>query len=52
LKFTYDPDFNIAYIRLRGKIAKATTAQVSDEINFDLGPDGRIYRIEFPNANE
>jgi uncharacterized protein YuzE len=48
----YDPDFNIAYIRLRKKSAKVTTIVVSDELNVDIGPDGRIYGIELLNANE
>jgi len=52
MKLTYDPDVNIAYIRLRRKSAKVTTVSVSDELNVDLGPDGRIYGIEFLNANE
>jgi uncharacterized protein YuzE len=52
MKLTYDPDFNIAYIRLRRKNAKVTTISVSDELNVDLGPDGRIYGIEFLNANQ
>ncbi len=52
MKLIYDPDFNIAYIRLRRKSAKVTTISVSDELNVDVGPDGRIYGIEFLNANE
>jgi len=52
MKLTYDPKFNIAYIRLRRKAAKVTTVAVSDELNVDVGPDGRIYGIEFLNANE
>ena len=52
MRLTYDPQFNIAYIRLRKKNAKVTTIVVSDELNVDIGPDGRVYGIEFLNANE
>ena len=52
MRLTYDPDFNIAYIRLRRKRAKVNTIAVSDELNVDVGPDGRIYGIEFLNANQ
>lgn len=52
MHLTYDPDANVAYIRLRRKRAKVTTVVVSDELNVDLGPDGRVYGIELLNANE
>ncbi len=29
-----------------------TTVVVSDELNVDVGPDGKIYGIEFLNANK
>jgi uncharacterized protein YuzE len=49
---SYDPQVNIAYVRLRTKRAKVTTVAVSDELDVDVGPDGRIYGIELLNANE
>ena len=52
MDLTYDSEFNIAYIRLRPKRAKVTTVDVSDELNVDIGPDGRVYGIELLNANE
>jgi len=52
MQLTYDPDCNIAYIRLRKKTAKVTTTVISDELNIDIGPDGKIYGIELLNANE
>ena len=51
MHLTYDPECNIAYIRFRAKRAKVTTVVVSDELNVDLGPDGRVYGIELLNAN-
>lgn len=52
MHLSYDPEFNVAYIRLRRKRAKVTTIEVSDELNVDIGPDGRVYGIELLNANE
>lgn len=52
MHLTYDPEHNIAYFRLRAKRAKVTTVVVSDELNVDLGPDGRVYGIELLNANQ
>jgi uncharacterized protein YuzE len=52
MKLTYDPRYNIAYIRLAKKTAKVETLQISDELNIDIAPDGRVYGIELLNANE
>lgn len=52
MKLSYDPRYNIAYLRLREKIAEVETIQISSELNIDLTPDGKICGIEFLNANE
>ena len=52
MQLTYDPACNIAYIRFRKRPAKVTTVVVSDELNVDIGPDGKVYGIELLNANE
>jgi uncharacterized protein YuzE len=52
MQLIYDPDLNVAYIRLRVKRAKVTTIVVSDELNVDIGPDGKVYGIELLNANQ
>ena len=52
MKLSYDPRYNIAYIRLRRKSSSVETIRVSDELNVDISPDGKIYGIEFLNANE
>lgn len=51
MKLTYDPRYNIAYLRLHEKKAEVETIRVSDEINIDLAADGTIYGIELLNAN-
>jgi uncharacterized protein YuzE len=52
MKLSYDPRRNVAYIRLREKGAEVETIRVSDELNVDLAPDGKVYGIELLNANE
>lgn len=52
MKLTYDPRYNIAYLRLREKTAEVETLRLSEEVNIDIGPDGAVYGIELLNANE
>ena len=52
MKLSYDPKHNIAYIRLKEKMAGVETVHVSDSINVDLAPDGTVYGIELLDANE
>ncbi|MCJ7577222.1 MAG: DUF2283 domain-containing protein [candidate division Zixibacteria bacterium] len=52
MRFTYDPRYNIAYIRFSEKRTGVETIRISDELNVDLSPDGTIYGIELLNANE
>lgn len=52
MRLTYDPRYNIAYIRLHEKTTEVETIKVGNEINIDMAPDGTIYGIELLNANE
>lgn len=52
MDITYDPRYNIAYIRLRKKAAGIKTIQISDEMNIDLSADGKVYGIELLNARD
>ena len=52
MKLTYDPRYNIAYIRLHAKTGEVETIKISDELNIDIAPDGTVYGIELLNANE
>jgi uncharacterized protein YuzE len=52
MKLTYDPQHNIAYIRLHEKKEAVDTIRLSDEMNVDIAPDGTVYGIELLNANE
>jgi uncharacterized protein YuzE len=52
MRFTYDPRYNIAYIRFREKKTGVDSIRVSDELVVDIAPDGSVYGIELLNANE
>jgi uncharacterized protein YuzE len=52
MDISFDPRYNIAYIRLRRKAPGVKTVQVSEEMNIDLSPDGKVYGIELLNARE
>jgi len=52
MKLTYDPRYNVAYIRFREKCSEVDTVRISDELNIDVAPDGSICGIELLNANE
>ena len=52
MRFTYDPKYNIAYLKFQEKPAEVPTLKISDELNIDLASDGTIYGIELLNANE
>ncbi len=51
MKLTYDPEHNIAYLRLREAGAQVQTVTLSDEVNVDLAPGGTLYGIELLNAD-
>ena len=52
MKLTYDPRYNIAYLRLQEKGDEVETLQLTEEINVDLSPDGTVCGIELLNANQ
>jgi uncharacterized protein YuzE len=51
MKLTYDPRYNIAYLRFQERTAGVETVHLSDELNVDIAPDGTVYGIEMLNAN-
>jgi len=51
VRITYDPRYNIAYIRLQEKTAQVETIRVSAELNVDIAPDSTVYGLELLNAN-
>jgi uncharacterized protein YuzE len=52
MRFTYDPRYNIAYIRFQEKRSEVEAIRLSDEIVVDMAPNGTVYGIELLNANE
>ncbi|MGO4883621.1 MAG: DUF2283 domain-containing protein [Bryobacteraceae bacterium] len=51
MQLTYDPQHNVAYIRMRQKSAEVEALRISDELNIDIAPDSTVYGIELLNAN-
>ncbi len=52
MKITYDPKYNVSYIKLGESPKEIETIKISDEVNIDITPDGKIYGVELLNANE
>lgn len=52
MRLSYDPRYNVAYIRLQEKRGQVETIKISNELNIDIAPDGSIYGMELLNANE
>jgi uncharacterized protein YuzE len=52
MKFTYDPRYNVAYIRFQERRSEVEAVRISDELVVDLAPDGTVYGIELLNANQ
>jgi uncharacterized protein YuzE len=52
MRFTYDPRYNVGYIRFREKRVQVESIRLSDELVVDMAPDGTVYGIELLNANE
>jgi len=52
MKLSYDPKYNIAYIRFRAKSSETESVKISEEIIIDMAPDGTVCGIELLNANE
>ena len=52
MKFTYDPRYNVGYIRVKHEKADAESIKLSGELVVDIAPDGTVYGIELLNAND
>ena len=51
MRLSYDPQYNIAYLRLKEKQTEVESVRVSDELVVDMAPDGTVYGVELLNAN-
>ena len=52
MKLTYDPRYNVAYIRFQEKRDMVESIRISDELVIGISPEGTLYGIELLNANE
>jgi hypothetical protein len=46
MKLTYDPRYNIAYLRLHEKTAQVETIRVSNELNVDIAPPRKAMKAK------
>jgi uncharacterized protein YuzE len=51
MTLTFDPRYNVAYLKLQEKTAQVETIRVCDGLNVDIAPDGTVYGIELLDAN-
>jgi len=52
MELTYDPRYNIAYLRFKEPATGVETIRLSESVNLDIAPDGTLYGVELLNANE
>ena len=45
MRLTYDPRYNVAYIRFKEKGSEVEAIRISDELIVDVAPDGAIYAL-------
>ncbi|RPI99387.1 MAG: DUF2283 domain-containing protein, partial [Deltaproteobacteria bacterium] len=46
MRVSYNPRYNVAYIRFQAKSSEVESIKISDELIVDLAPDGTVYGIE------
>lgn len=51
MRLTYDPRYNIGYIRFQESKSEVENIRISDELVIDMASDGTVYGIELLNAN-
>lgn len=50
MELSYDPENNVAYIRMRKRKGEVESIRLSDDLVVDLSPDGTVYGMELLNA--
>ena len=52
MEVTYDPRYNIGYIRFAERVSEVDTIKVSESLNVDVSPDGTACGIELLDATK
>jgi len=52
MRLTYDPRYNIAYLRFQKKARCVQSVKLSETLIIDVAPNGTIYGVELLNANK
>lgn len=52
MRLTYDPDANVAYLRLREREGEVETIELTADVLVDIDETGAVCGVELLNANE
>lgn len=52
MRLTYDPEANVAYVRLRERRGEVETIEVTSDVLIDIDETGAVCGIELLNAND
>jgi len=52
MRLTYDPDANVAYLRLREQQGDVETIEVTSDVLIDIDETGAVCGIELLNATD
>lgn len=52
MRLTYDPDANVAYLRLREREGEVETIELTADFLVDIDETGAVCGVELLNANE
>ena len=52
MRLTYDPEANVAYIRLRERQGEVETIELTSDFLVDIDATGAVCGVELLNANE
>ena len=52
MEVTYDPRYNIGYIRFAEGVSEVDAIKVSESLNVDVSPDGKVCGIELLDATK
>ncbi len=50
MEVTYDPRYNVGYIRFTDPVAEVDAIKICDSLNIDLSRDGKVVGIELLDA--
>jgi len=52
MQLSYDPRYNIAYLKFQEKTTQVESLRLSDSLVVDVAPNGTLYGLELLNATD